>query len=109
MLLQLQTLAWLLRGSSCQANKIVSPVPLRQSRVQQIVHVFSCADRDQLRALAKLLEQADNVLSHHLRQIGAGECFFAYRMFIVQLRREMPLNQAGLLCFSPLHLAEWSM
>ena len=30
---------------------------------------------------------------HHLRQIGAGECFFAYRMVIVQLRRELPMAQ----------------
>ncbi len=52
--------------------------------------------REQLRALARILEQADPVVFHHLRQIGAGECFFAYRMVIVQLRRELPLAQAGL-------------
>lgn len=49
--------------------------------------------REQLRGLAKILEQADPVVFHHLRQIGAGECFFAYRMVIVQLRRELPLAQ----------------
>lgn len=47
--------------------------------------------REQLRALARILEQADPVVFHHLRQIGAGECFFAYRMVIVQLRRELSL------------------
>ncbi|EIE22335.1 RabGAP/TBC [Coccomyxa subellipsoidea C-169] len=46
--------------------------------------------REQLRGLARILEQADPVVFHHLRQIGAGECFFAYRMVIVQLRRELP-------------------
>ncbi|BDA43320.1 GTPase-activating protein GYP7 [Coccomyxa sp. Obi] len=50
--------------------------------------------REQLRGLARILEQADPVVFHHLRQIGAGECFFAYRMVIVQLRRELPLAQA---------------
>lgn len=51
--------------------------------------------REQLRGLARILEQADPVVFHHLRQIGAGECFFAYRMVIVQLRRELPVAQAG--------------
>ena len=50
--------------------------------------------REQLRSLALLLEQADAVLFHRLRQIGAGECFFAYRMLIVQAKRELPLSQA---------------
>ncbi|KAK9915184.1 hypothetical protein WJX75_005786 [Coccomyxa subellipsoidea] len=50
--------------------------------------------REQLRGLARVLEQADPVVFHHLRQIGAGECFFAYRMVIVQLRRELPMAQA---------------
>ncbi|KAK9829211.1 hypothetical protein WJX72_004520 [[Myrmecia] bisecta] len=49
--------------------------------------------RDQLRTLGNLLEKSDPVLFHRLRQIGAGECFFAYRMIIVLLRREMTLQQ----------------
>ena len=54
--------------------------------------------REQLATLAKILERADPVLSHHLRQIRAGDCFFAYRMVIVQLRREMPLQQVSFAC-----------
>lgn len=41
----------------------------------------------------KILERADPVLYHHLRQIKAADCFFVYRMIIVQLRREMPIEQ----------------
>ena len=33
------------------------------------------------------------MLFHHLRHIKAADCFFAYRMLIVQLRREMSLDQ----------------
>ena len=33
------------------------------------------------------------MLYHHLRHIKAADCFFAYRMLIVQLRREMPIDQ----------------
>ena len=54
--------------------------------------------REQLATLAKILERADPVLFHHLQQIRAGDCFFAYRMVIVQLRREMPLQQVSLAC-----------
>ena len=33
------------------------------------------------------------MLFHHLRHIKAADCFFAYRMVLVQLRREMPMEQ----------------
>ena len=49
--------------------------------------------REQLTDLSKILERADPVLFHHLRHIKAADCFFAYRMVIVQLRREMPMEQ----------------
>ena len=49
--------------------------------------------REQLTALARIIERADPVLFHHLRHIKAADCFFAYRMLIVQLRREMPIEQ----------------
>ena len=38
------------------------------------------------------------MLFRYLRQIEAGDCFFAYRMVIVQLRREMPLQQVCFAC-----------
>ena len=58
-------------------------------------HNWIC--RQQLAALAKILERADPVLFHHLRHIKAADCFFAYRMVIVQLRREIPLQQVKFL------------
>ncbi len=57
---------------------------------------FVWAYRKQLAALAKILERADAVLYHHLRHIKAADGFFAYRMIVVQLRREMPLQQVEL-------------
>ena len=41
----------------------------------------------------ELLERADPVLYQHLQQNNAADCFFVYRMIIVQLRREMPIEQ----------------
>jgi hypothetical protein len=41
-----------------------------------------------------LLDGADAVLFHRLRQIGAGDCFFAYRTLLVQAKRALPLEQA---------------
>ena len=33
------------------------------------------------------------MLFHHLRHINAADCLFAYRMILVQLRRELPIEQ----------------
>lgn len=49
----------------------------------------------QLRQLSGVLERTDAVLHHRLRQLGSAECFFAYRMLVVALRRDLPLEQVG--------------
>ena len=41
----------------------------------------------QLRALMAMLAAGDSALAAHLRDIGAGECFFAYRMLVRLLAR----------------------
>ncbi|KAK9844130.1 hypothetical protein WJX81_005364 [Elliptochloris bilobata] len=47
----------------------------------------------QLQALMRVLTAADAALAAHLHAIGAGQCFFAYRMLVVLLRREMTQAQ----------------
>ena len=41
-----------------------------------------CPRSAQLKALFAILTAADSALAAHLRDIGAGECFFAYRMLV---------------------------
>mmetsp|Transcript_23943 Transcript_23943/g.66479 ORF Transcript_23943/g.66479 Transcript_23943/m.66479 type:complete len:470 (+) Transcript_23943:176-1585(+) len=53
--------------------------------------------RGQLKALAFALQQRDPVLMHKLRQVGAAECLFAYRMALVCMRRELSLSNCLLL------------
>mmetsp|Transcript_35293 Transcript_35293/g.89328 ORF Transcript_35293/g.89328 Transcript_35293/m.89328 type:complete len:648 (-) Transcript_35293:539-2482(-) len=48
----------------------------------------------QLASLASLLERLDATLFYKLRQVGATDCHFAYRMIVVLMRRELPLDQA---------------
>ncbi len=55
--------------------------------------------------ISKILERADPVLFHHLRHIKAADCFFAFRMVIVQLRREMPMEQVRNIWRYPASLA----
>jgi hypothetical protein len=47
----------------------------------------------QLRSLGAVLGVADATVAHKLRTIGAAECHFAYRMIVVLMRRDLPLQQ----------------
>eukprot|EP00798_Chlamydomonas_sp_ICE-L_P024018 gene24018-9593_t len=48
----------------------------------------------QLTCLARLLEQLDPTLFYKIRQMGATDCHFAYRMIVVLMRRELALDQS---------------
>lgn len=50
------------------------------SVLRDIMRVSLCSA--QLKALFATLAAADSALAAHLRDIGAGECFFAYRMLV---------------------------
>ena len=43
---------------------------------------FLCSRSAQLKTLFAILAASDSALAAHLRDIGAGECFFAYRMLV---------------------------
>ncbi len=47
----------------------------------------------QLARLSGLIEALEPALHSKLRDIGAADCRFAYRMIVVLMRREMPLEQ----------------
>ncbi|GJP48517.1 hypothetical protein CLOM_g7798 [Closterium sp. NIES-68] len=51
----------------------------------------------QLAALGRILRLADPELYGHLRDMGGGDCLFAYRMVVVGMRRDLPLAQTLLL------------
>lgn len=42
-------------------------------------------------ALMAALQDCDLVLAHQLRQLGAQDCMFAFRMVLCRMRRELPL------------------
>eukprot|EP00798_Chlamydomonas_sp_ICE-L_P013603 gene13603-19476_t len=68
-----------------------------QRLMQKVRRNFAIEDSGifaQLASLARLLEQLDPTLFYKIRQMGATGCHFAYRMIVVQLRREVALDQA---------------
>ena len=58
----------------------VSLSPGLLSALRDRMCVYPCSE--QLTALFAILAAADSALAAHLRDIGAGECFFAYRMLV---------------------------
>lgn len=44
----------------------------------------------QLQQLMKIVERKDAPLFHRLRQIGAADCHFVYRMIVVLMKRDLP-------------------
>lgn len=44
----------------------------------------------------QVLEANDRPLMYRLHQLGAAECHFAYRMVVVMMRRDMPMNKVSL-------------
>ena len=58
--------------------------------------MHSCAlHRDQLQDLSDVLASTDAMLMQRLNQLDSAECYFAYRMLLVMLRRELSLPQVG--------------
>ncbi|CAI5473438.1 unnamed protein product [Closterium sp. Yama58-4] len=51
----------------------------------------------QLAALGRILRLADPELHGHVRDMGGGDCLFAYRMVVVGMRRDLPLPQTLML------------
>lgn len=47
----------------------------------------------QLKLVGDILERADLAIFHKLRQLGCGDCRFAYRMLVVLMKRELDLSQ----------------
>ena len=65
----------------------------------QVRHNFRLDEsgiRHQLKILAGVIERLDDqTLGHHIQKIGSGDMMFAYRMVVVQLRRELQTEQAS--------------
>ncbi|CAI5517370.1 unnamed protein product, partial [Closterium sp. Naga37s-1] len=51
----------------------------------------------QLAALGRILRLADPELHGQVRDMGGGDCLFAYRMVVVGMRRDLPLPQTLML------------
>ena len=56
---------------------------------------FCALHRDQLQDLSDVLASTDAMLMQRLNQLDSAECYFAYRMLLVMLRRELSLPQVG--------------
>ena len=54
-------------------------------------HHHGC--RRQLEEISDLLDAADPVLSQKLNRLDCAEIYFAYRMVLVMMRRELPLSE----------------
>jgi len=54
------------------------------------------ACRRQLEEISDLLDGADPALSQKLARLDCAECYFAYRMVLVMMRRELPLPEVPL-------------
>ncbi len=46
--------------------------------------------------ISDLLDGADPALSQKLARLDCAECYFAYRMVLVMMRRELPLSEVQL-------------
>lgn len=51
--------------------------------------------REQMEQLAEVLQQADPILMDQLARLGCQECYFAYRMLLVLMRRDLKLPEVG--------------
>ena len=85
-----------------------SPPPAHDCPCDAIAAIVSCCQgarrceieiyalhRDQLQDLSDVLASTDAMLMQKLNQLDSAECYFAYRMLLVMLRRELSLPQVG--------------
>lgn len=71
-------------------------VNLMSSARQNFMHDGAGIKR-QLEEISDLLDGADPALSQKLARLDCAECYFAYRMVLVMMRRELPLPEVMVL------------